>query len=135
MACDGYVIIHIFYYIIIKPTNNIILIPVRLYDIQWMNQKCKTSTINSHDSSESYIQFPSLKGTKKGQQKLDAIYNSPLGLFPFPPLMGTKFVYSVFLFLHVNVHSTYQDSHYSLILRYSCFFRSFAASHHRSHNF
>ena len=90
MACDGYVIIHIFYYIIIKPTNNIILIPVRLYDIQWLNQKCKTSTINSNDSSESCIQFPSVKGTKKGQEKGDGIYNSPPGLFPFPSVMGTK---------------------------------------------
>ena len=29
-------------------------------------------------------------GNKKGQEKHDPYYNSPPGLFPFPPLMGTK---------------------------------------------
>jgi hypothetical protein len=31
-----------------------------------------------------------MMGTQKEQEKGDTIYNSPPGLFPFPPVMGTK---------------------------------------------
>ena len=50
-----------------------------------------------------------MTGTQKVQEKGDTIYNSPPGLFPFPPVMGTKTINIVIraktidLYLCINI--------------------------------